>query len=225
MEDIYTKIGSRIRDRRKELGFRSCSVLALCLWGSDPNPESKRKMMEHIEKGVRKISVEELVTLSDLLDCDVDYLLCRPNCTLPRRETTDIVRATGLSAKAIEKLQEPDYFVRMVDGTEFPVRKETAGMTPAQVLSRLMEIDEFWRVLGNIATVSSEGNLHFIEQFNNHQSETYVDVPGYIETNKRYAPYKDDAYDIMLSSAAKHFSNAAEKLLKDYEMEVSHNAE
>ena len=168
MEDIYTKIGSRIRDRRKELGFRSCSALALRLWGNDPNPDSKRRMMEHIETGDRKISVEELVTLSEILDCDVDYLLCRPDCTLPRRETTDIVRATGLSAKAIKKLQEPDHFVHMIDGTESPVPKEIAGMTPAQVLSRLMEIDEFWRVLGNIAMASSEDNLQFIEQFNNH---------------------------------------------------------
>ena len=225
MEDIYTKIGGRIRDRRKELGIRSCSELAVLLWGSDPNPDSKRKLMENIEKGRRKISVEELVTLSDILDCDVDYLLCCSDCTLPRRETTDIVRATGLSAKAIEKLKEPDYFVHVTDGPKSPAPKEIAGMTPAQVLSRLMEIDEFWRVLGNIAMASSENNLQFIEQFNNHQSEAYVYVPDYIETNYRYATYKDDAYDIMVSSAAKHFSNVAEKLLRDYEMEVSHNVE
>lgn len=225
MEDIYTKIGSRIRDRRKELGIRSCSGLAVLLWGSDPNPDSKRKLMEKIEKGRRKISVEELVTLSDILDCDVDYLLCRPDCTLPRRETTDIVRATGLSAKAIEKLREPDYFVDVDSCPKYPVTKEIAGMTPAQVLSRLMEIDEFWRVLGNIAMASSEKNLQFIEQFNSYQSEYYVYVPGYIKTNYRYVTYKDDAYDIMVSSAAKHFSNVAEKLLRDYEMEVSHNVE
>lgn len=224
-------IGQRIRSRRKECGIKSCTELAKKLWGTSvvDDSDSLRKKMESIERGRSTISIDDLLKLSEILNCDPDYLLCLPSCTQPTRVATDIVTATGLSSRAVTKLQESEYYIRQVGGIDMPIRKEIAELTPKQILSRLLETDEFWRVLGNLALWTSENSRSFISAYNGINSGAEaafeVNIPGVVWTNPYLTAYTDGYQDLLIASAARHFSEAAEKVLKDYMKEVSTDGE
>lgn len=126
MVKMDIKLYERIKELRKKHGFRSKRAFAEALNTNENNV----KGWENAKKPVFP-SLDKLVAMCELFDCDLDYLVGR------REERTYDVKAihdlTGLSAEAIEKILR---------------EKSTVGGTPVpgpsvHVLSRLIEADGF----------------------------------------------------------------------------------
>lgn len=87
-------IGDRIYKRRKALKLTQ-EALAQKLY-------SKKRNICNYEKDIRQPDLETLVRIADALSCTTDYLLGTD--AEPTREETDLVKATGLSGKAVAVL-------------------------------------------------------------------------------------------------------------------------
>ena len=87
----------RIQKLRKERGFRSAESLAEAL-----NVSLKTVQVWEKEGGEPNPSLKNLLSLCDLLDCDIDYLTGR--IEEQTHEIKDICAMTGLSEKAAKKL-------------------------------------------------------------------------------------------------------------------------
>ena len=102
MEYDYTKIGNRIRNERIKTGYDSQTEFLTALNYSDTNVKT-RQTLSKWENGTKLPNLDILVTMCKIFDCEMGYLLCEYDCKT--REATDIHNATGLSEKAIDKLQ------------------------------------------------------------------------------------------------------------------------
>jgi len=92
--DRWKCIGERIKKERKNAGL-SQSVLM----ESINRPASSYREVGKWEKGNEFPTLNDLIALCNLFDCDVGYLLCEYDCKT--WETTDIQVATGLSELAL----------------------------------------------------------------------------------------------------------------------------
>jgi len=94
----WAKIGKRIESNRKSYGF-SQDELAVKLFKS----ESSRKSIGKWEKATARPSLDDMLRLCGIFDCELGYLLGEHDCKT--REATDIRGATGLSENAIKSLK------------------------------------------------------------------------------------------------------------------------
>ena len=63
----YKALGNRIRKIRKSRGFTQEQLAEAC--------ELSAAHIGHIERGTRALSIESLISISDVLDVSIDYLL------------------------------------------------------------------------------------------------------------------------------------------------------
>lgn len=225
MEEIYSIygnrssaecIGQRIRSRRKERGFKSCTELAKKLWGTSvvDDSDSLRKKMESIERGRSTISIDDLLKLSKILECDPDYLLCLPSCTQPTREATDIVAATGLSAKAVERLKLNYNFVEKHRGSM------SSRVSPLAIISMLLQDSEFWRAVNN-ASALTDDTFSIMNQYLSGEKDV-----DYSDQNTELLMLDDGEPHLMSLSIANHITNAVMRTVKkEIEKEVPPNGE
>lgn len=101
---MYTKIsiGDRIKLRRKELGM-SQKKLAAKINGNILPEEAPHTQISQWEKGSKTPETDALIRLCNALDCDIDFLLGAIEA--PKKETSDVMKATGLSKEAVNMLQ------------------------------------------------------------------------------------------------------------------------
>lgn len=89
-------IGDRIKSRRKSLKLsqqRLAEMLEL----------KNRTSISHWEKEHKTPDLKTLITLCNVLDCDLDYLAGA--ISVPRRSDADVIKATGLSQAAVDSLK------------------------------------------------------------------------------------------------------------------------
>ena len=96
LKDIK-EIGQRLQDRRKEF-FKTQYEFAEALGIEE------RKTVGNWETGTVAIPIHRLSDICNLLDCDLDYLFGKID--VPKNNTADIMKETGLSQKAVENLIE-----------------------------------------------------------------------------------------------------------------------
>lgn len=90
------KIANRIKAERNRLNL-SQEYIANYLHYSD------RRTVANWEKGKTTPSLEDLLSLCNLFDCEIGYLLCEHDTK--QRATTDVSNITGLSNHAVEQIQ------------------------------------------------------------------------------------------------------------------------
>ena len=104
------KVGDRIRDCRKETGITKDATAVRGEWSGKMSQEDlakkcnvTRQTVAKWEKGELSLTVDDLLTLCNIFECDPGYLLCEYDCK--HHITADIQAATGLSERAIEQLE------------------------------------------------------------------------------------------------------------------------
>jgi len=99
------------------------------------------------ESGASKPTLDELVKLCRLLDCDLDYLLGR--CDTYHRECAEISEATGLSTEAVDTLRK---WKRLSNGECVPSNANdiSQGCFGLKTLNSLLTNDEGLEVLTNV---------------------------------------------------------------------------
>lgn len=110
MEDILLKmkynvfeIGKKLKEERKNAGFKSCDALADYIREHNYRGFT-RQTISKWECGKEMPPLDVLLSLCERFECELGYLLCEyPNKT---RTNTDIHNETGLSEGAINILRE-----------------------------------------------------------------------------------------------------------------------
>lgn len=205
------EIGERLRLLRVKRGFRSQDKLAEAIGVSD------RKTVAKWETGETAIPITRLASICKVLDCDLDYLFGKID--VPRNVVSDICETTGLSETAVGKLKAYDYFY-CVGGEKVP-DGSNKGLEPSAVLSRLLESEEFWRVIGNISMWTKTEVQELFELADQYDpiSGGLPVVPGYVEPNPAKVPFaeKNKTADLLIASASRHFGDAVEKIFKGHQ--------
>lgn len=90
-------IGKRIRKERETLGLSQTEFAKLLKF-----KESSRQVIGNWEKGKVLPHFEYMLEMCKVFNCELGYLLCEYDCKT--RVTTDIVKATGLTEDAVNRL-------------------------------------------------------------------------------------------------------------------------
>ena len=91
-------IGERIRQQRIEADFKTQSDFAIALGLS----YESRQTVGAWEQGKYLPKLDVLLKMCEIFECEIGYLLCEYDCKT--KEATDVSAATGLSEKAIGRL-------------------------------------------------------------------------------------------------------------------------
>lgn len=94
----YEKIGERIKTERKKLRMTQEAFAE--------KYHVKRATVSKWEHGIAMPNFQTMLDICADFNCELGYLLCENGYENKTRETTDICKATGLSEKVAEKLQE-----------------------------------------------------------------------------------------------------------------------
>ena len=179
LKDIK-EIGQRLQDRRKEF-FKTQYDFAEALGIEE------RKTVGNWETGTVAIPIHRLSDICNLLDCDLDYLFGKID--VPKNNTADIMKETGLSQKAVEKAvawKSTDDYHRFWN----------------DYISAIIESDKFENLLFDISkllgyskweikSVNEDNPAQAIEFFNLQTaqlwyiSKTFTDIIEDIEHNER----------------------------------------
>ena len=201
------QIGNRLKLLRKKRGIRSQDLFAELL------DVAERKTVGKWETGETAIPITRLAKICDVLECDLDYLFGK--IEMPKNETTDVCKATGLSEKAVGNLKRFDYFYKTgVKKVPFP---DMSGLYPTEVLSRLLESEAFWRVLGNLSLWTRAEAMKTAELLDQCDPTAggLPKVPGYLEPNPALEPFKESARELYMATATKRFGDAVEEIFAD----------
>lgn len=107
--DLWKVSGKRIRERRKQLGYRSKDAFAEKISTLIPFKGESVGIWERGQAPINK--VEQLGAVCQILECDPEYITCQ--CDTFRKENSDPVSRFGLSEesfKALEKETEEKQF-------------------------------------------------------------------------------------------------------------------
>ncbi len=135
MEYNWNVIGERIRKERKKKGYTQADICDYLVKG--------RNTVSDWENGrCSTLSVDELVKLCRLFDCEIGYLLCEYDT--PYRVQSDIATEMQLSIKAVENI------TRMKDK-----HKKLFG-NGRNNLDILLSNDDFFALLTRIADYKND---------------------------------------------------------------------
>lgn len=143
----YEAIGKRIQEERKKAKIKTQSALAEKL---DYSPDS-RQLIISWEKGTAIPTMDNALKLCELFNCELGYLLCEPNYTLPTGRDTDIHAETGLSEKAISVISDLKATVRSKHSRE----EETGNLSKIELLNRIIEDPRFRKLLMSLQAAKS----------------------------------------------------------------------
>jgi len=93
----WGKIGIRIREERKEAKLSQSDLCAKLYLN-----QKSRGTVGKWEKGLLRPSLENMVLMCGIFNCELGYLLCEHDCKT--REATDVQAATGLSKDSVKKI-------------------------------------------------------------------------------------------------------------------------
>lgn len=219
---LRERLGANIQRARNEAGLsRNALVARLCESRLAPKKYTsgdyllKSDTLKQWELGRNPVHLDWLPALCEVLDCDSGFLFGE----YPQRHriTADVCETTGLSETAVGNLKAHDYFYRV--GGERVSDTSNAGLEPSAVLSRLLENEKFWRVIGNISMWTKTAVQELFELADQYDplSGGLPMVPGYMEPNPAKVPFekKNKTADLLIASASRHFGDAVEKIFED----------
>ena len=123
----YKEIGKRIKSERKLLG-KSQEELSGDL-------KVKRSTVGSWENGKTLPSLQTMINMCKMFNCEMGYLLCEEGYEEKTRKITDICRETGFSEDAVNVLKEN----RMNAHSDFVNRYIINGAEISQAIERLRE--------------------------------------------------------------------------------------
>lgn len=142
----HYEFGNRVRTRREDLGLTQQELA--------DRVNVSLKTLQNWDRGVNTPKqIKDLLSLCNQLHCDPDYLLLRDLDT-PRRATTDIIRATGLSESAVYAIEhiESNAVVSMNLKIDLEHKLITADYIPLKpILSAVLSSKYFTSLLINLA--------------------------------------------------------------------------
>lgn len=124
-DDRRVKIGGRIKEERDKLGLTQKEFLTKIY-----KSEQSTKSLSSWEKGDHIPDLDSIALMAELFNCDIGYLLC--DYDERNRDTADIVKVTGLSEPAANRLR--DQWIRIKED-------ESAGWTGTTERQELTAID------------------------------------------------------------------------------------
>ena len=124
----WKEVGKRIRSERKRLSYTQSDLIELI-----NRSDSTRQLIGKWENGKAIPTLNDLINLCKLFDCELGYLLCEKEYSCKTREITDIQKATGLSEKAIKTLLKLKIENKLIKDNKVP---------PCSQLSRILEQQE-----------------------------------------------------------------------------------
>jgi len=185
MNNIYDwkKIGKRILEERKKLGYKSLDAFA-----KDMNVS--RQTLAKWEHGdeVTCPQLKDLLRMCHIFECELGYLLCELEYTYKTRQATNVQKVTGLSEAAIQNLeianqnQGSPARQALIDTANESVRSfEIARISKIPFINALLENVELWEELASSAFEyrkykSMIGEVHAIKQ---------IDSPKFFSSIKR----------------------------------------
>lgn len=146
-------------------------------------------------KGV-EITLNMLLRLCSLFDCELGYLLCEEGFELKTRAKTDFHELTGLSENAIESIterKEAKEVNQAGESAKFVLKVDESAQI--EVLSKLLCSLDFWRVL----RLMRQG----IESIEYSQSGSAKDTIRHIQNNGV------ESVVLTGNSISEHFKNSA----------------
>ncbi len=139
-------IGARIRqerenfpkEHRKRKGISQSELAQRLGYAAD-----YRQLVANWESGAKLPSLEDLVKLCELFECEMGYLLCQPDYILKTGRKTDIQKATGLSKESVNAISNLDFVVGNRHFAEF----ENGTLSSRHILSQIIADDRMRQVL------------------------------------------------------------------------------
>lgn len=174
---------------------------------------SKDSLIKYESGSALRMNAEALLGLADFYGVSTDFLLCRTDDPAPVCNISS-VDVLGLSKKAIDNLLENDWFVAGATQNGEIVGIPHGGLQPTDVLSRLLEDDEFMQVIGNLSRYTSPMVRDHLRK-----SAHPADSSDKFVYNPFMEAFNDSLWSLYVSSLTRHFGNAAERLLKEYDEE------
>ena len=178
---------------------------------------SKDSLIKYESGSALRMNAEALLGLADFYGVSTDFLLCRTDDPAPVCEISP-VDIFGLSSKALHALLEHDWWWQLTKDNGEVETCPVVGLSASSILSRLLEDEEFLQVLGNLANLTTPAHRRAIHDYDS--SECPSEYPeDKLKLNPIMRPFKDSLWDMEISNAARHFGNAAERLLRGYDRE------
>lgn len=163
IENIGKRIKSEVKKNKEKLGFANLEEYSEHLHIS-------RATLDNWTRG-KGLSLDTLISLCEEFDCELGYLLCEDGYENKTRTATDICEATGLSEKAVSKLQS--------------LRKENKEKEKAWAERHKVEIFPF-------SLVSTEAS--FTSCFLENGKELFTVVNDYIHHERKMQEIKNMPY-------------------------------
>ena len=155
----YKEIGKRIKSERKLLG-KSQEELSGDL-------KVKRSTVGSWENGKTLPSLQTMINMCKMFNCEMGYLLCEEGYEEKTRKITDICRETGLSAEAVNLLME-----YKKNGIDFPKNFINEFLLNENLQQELLNVEN---------TFSTLSTLLFLED------DIEIGEKAYIEANRMYS--------------------------------------
>lgn len=205
----------RLKTLREEKGLSHDSLSAAL--SAAGVPISRDSLIKYEQETAPKMAADKLLEIANFYGVSTDYLLFNSKVATTDATTRAICETTGLSEKAAENISgRRDWYLK-IGGIETPV-PSTSGLKPSQIMSRLLENDVFWQVLGNLSVCTTHEAREFLSIVDQHNPErgNQSDTGGYIETNPIFNTIEVNAVSLRLAAATIAFGEAAKAILSDY---------
>ena len=148
------KLGSMILKCREEKKYSQSKLGEELAKRMADDPEARkfnRRTIGDWESGRTSPRVNALLTLCDIFDCELGYLLGEPGYESMTRSATDIVKETNLSSEAVQMLQE-----FRISASKREANQANKYMHPDEfipsLISFMLESDDFNRLVNRICS-------------------------------------------------------------------------
>ena len=219
LEQRKDLIGKRIRYERKTLGLSQERF--------SEELDRERALIGRWERGERLPSLEDLINMCELFNCEVGYLLCEEGYENKTRKVTDICNSTGLSEESVNLLIEDKKTMDKINAwvkkrTKFERKSKSISLDIIERIIKndkyiLTEIDELRRIKSNIKQIEKDIDYPIIEQAFNIATTAKVSIE-YADSGAYESAEKKDIFLNTLESLAEEKYSAEERLSELYSL-------
>lgn len=163
-----------------------------------------RQMVGYYMDGSSSPDWETLRDIARYFNVSVDWLLGGDGPMTVKADIQQSCKTTGLSGEAVKKLSQISTYHKKVGSTTM-----CDGVPPLEILSRLIEDSEFWRVLNYLYQSTSSDATTYMREYN----ETWQWVPETTTIGTEVYPFADSLQEMCVASATIHFGNAVRRVL------------
>ena len=176
----YTVIGRRIKTLRDKSGKSLAELAEMC-------GVQQYQTVSKWEKGNSYPSLQQLLRLCDIFQCDIDYLLGNIPCKT--REVTDIVKATGLSSDAVEQL------------LNWQANKTVSNQNRLSLVDALIRYREIYLIANLYRTLQIDKTLYNNRETKYLECKDYCDSEGDSKEDffaSLYEPVRERIFKLLL---------------------------